>query len=170
GCWLTRVALVVVINLRNLISFDAVDRVRGFLLHEEVPEAAPPPLQGAGTWDNPWMIDALPFVDNGDTSSSSSQEVAVYSCSTANEGGPEIVYRLTLEAPTKLSVRVFDGDGVDVDIHALSAPSGGACLARHDSRVVLTAGPGDLYLSIDSYVAQGKPQAGTFRLTVVPIP
>jgi hypothetical protein len=170
GCWLTPEALGDGMNLRNLISLEALDRARRFLLEDQAPEAAPPPLKGSGTWADPKIIDALPFVDAGDTGASTTEEVGVYSCATANEGGPEIVYRLTLSALTKLSVRVFDGEGVDVDIHALSAPSGDACLARHDSRVVLTAGPGDLYLSVDTYVSQGKPQAGPFRMTVVPIP
>jgi hypothetical protein len=170
GCWLTPEALGDGMNLRNLISLEALDRARRFLLEDQAPEAAPPPLEGSGTWADPKVIDALPFVDVGDTSASITKEVDVYSCAAANEGGPEVVYRLTLAAPTKLSVRVFDGEGVDVDIHALAAPSGGACLARHDSRVVLTAGPGDLYLSVDTYVSQGAPQAGPFRLTVVPVP
>jgi hypothetical protein len=170
GCWLTSEALGDGMNLRNLVSLEALDRARRFLLEDQPPEAAPPPLKGSGTWADPKIIDELPFVDVGDTSASTTKEVDVYGCAAANEGGPEVVYRLTLAAPTKLSVRVFDGEGVDVDIHALSAPSGGACLVRHDSRVVLTAGPGDLYLSVDTYVSQGTPQAGPFRLTVVPIP
>jgi hypothetical protein len=170
GCWLTPEALGDGMNLRNLISLEALDRARRFLLEDQAPEAAPPPLPGAGTWSDPRVIDALPFVDSGDTSASTTSEVGVYGCSAANEGGPEIVYRLPLTAPTKLSIRVFDGEGVDVDIHALSAPSADACLARHDSRVVLTAGPGDLYLSVDSFVTGGAAQAGPFRLTVVPVP
>lgn len=170
GCWLTPEALGDGMNLRNLISLEALDRARRFLLEDQAPEAAPPPLPGGGTWSDPRVIDALPFVDTGDTSASTTSEVGVYGCSAANEGGPEIVYRLSLTAPTKLSVRVFDGEGVDVDIHALSAPSADACLARHDSRVVLTAGPGDLYLSVDSFVTGGAAQAGPFRLTVVPVP
>lgn len=170
GCWLTPEALGDGMNLRNLISLEALDRARGFLLNNQPPEDAPAPLSGAGTWENPREIDALPFVDDGDTSKSTTAVAQVYGCSTADEGGPEIVYRLSLSAPTKLSVRVFDGDGVDVDIHALSAPSADACLARNDKRVEITAGPGDLYLSVDTYVSNGAAQAGAYRLTVVPIP
>jgi hypothetical protein len=170
GCWLTPEGLANGMNLRNLISLEALDRARRFLLDKEAPEPAAPPLAGAGTWQDPWVVDALPFVDHGDTKKSTTSVVQEYGCSTANEGGPEVVYRLTLEKATKLSVRVFDGDGVDVDIHALSGPSGASCLARNDRRVLIEAGPGDLYLSVDSFVSQGSAQAGAYRLTVVPVP
>lgn len=169
GCWLTQDSLKKGMNLRNWISLEALDRARQFLLEGEVPEEAPPQLKGAGTWEDPRVIDALPFVDNGDTSTSATSIAKVYGCAATDEGGPEVVYRLTLPDTTKLSVRVLDGDGVDVDIHALSGPDAAACLARDDKRVVVTAGPGDLYLAVDTYVSKGVAQAGAYRLTVVPI-
>jgi hypothetical protein len=155
-------------NRRNQLTLAALDRIRRFLLEGEAPEPAPAPLAGEGTWKSPFEIESLPFVDDKDTSASAVSEANIYSCAAADEGGPEVVYRLTLTETTTLRARVFDGDGADVDLHFMADPGGAAnCIERADKVLEVTASPGTYWLSVDTYVASGQPQPGAYRLTVV---
>ena len=93
GCWFTDPALQLGVNQRNQLVLDSLDRVKRALVDGAPPEAGPPALAGSGTFPDPYLVDALPFVDSADTSSSPSSVAGVYSCAPQNEGGPEIVYR-----------------------------------------------------------------------------
>lgn len=170
GCWLTPEGLALGMNQRNLLTLEALDRARRFLIEGEPPEASPPPLAGAGTWRDPIVIDALPFVDGRDTSQSLVSEADLYSCGAQDEGGPEVVYRVVLDAPTTLRARVFDADSVDVDLQWLSGPSGAECVARGDKVLDVTAEAGTYWLTADSFVSGGAALAGAYRLTLVALP
>ena len=171
GCWLNEAGLAEGMNQRNLITLEALDRARRFLLESAAPEAAPPALAGKGTWEDPLVIDALPFVDDRDTNESTTSVVSAYSCGPQDEGGPEIVYRLTVNAQTKLRARVFDGGGVDVDLHLLGAEADGeSCIARADKLLDADVGPGTYWIAVDSYVSGGAAQSGPYRLTVIARP
>jgi hypothetical protein len=173
-CWLTAAGLAEAMNQRNWITLTALDRVRRFLLEADSrppPDPDPPSLAGSGTWDDPLVVDALPFIDVNDTSMSATSIANVYSCAPQNEGGPEIVYQVTLAAPTHLHMRVFEDPGVDVDLQWLSMPSASACLARADNDLDVMAPAGTYWLSIDSYVPSttGVAKAGAYRLTMVAV-
>jgi hypothetical protein len=170
GCWFTDPALLEGMNQRNRITLESLDRARRFLLAAAEPEPAPPDLAGAGTPDDPFVVDALPFVDDRDTSTSSSHAFDVYSCAPQDESGPELVYRITLEATTKLRATVYSDAGADIDLHWLTAPAADACVARDDKAIELTAGPGTYTLVADTFVTQGVPQSGGYRLTIVELP
>jgi hypothetical protein len=165
-CLLTPTGLTEGMNQRNLLTLQALDRARTFLEESAPAEDAPPPLDGAGTWEAPRVVDALPFVDVGDTSQSSTSVVDVYSCAPQNEGGPEIVYEVRLTQAATLRARVFEDPGVDVDLMWLDAPAAGACLQRADNVLDIQAQPGTYYLAIDTFVS-GQPKAGPYRLTLV---
>jgi hypothetical protein len=92
-----------------------------------------------------------------------------YSCSMANEGGPEIVYRLKLDSTKNLRIRVVDDGKVDIDVHFMSDPGGvDYCLGRNDQVLDVTAGPGTYWISADTYVdASGTALAGPYLLTVL---
>lgn len=79
-----------------------------------------------------------------------------YSCSTANEGGREFVYRLELRAPARIHALVLDRGTVDVDLHRLTAPSASMCAARDDRQLVADLPAGTHYFSVDSYVPAGS--------------
>jgi hypothetical protein len=64
------VALSEAMNQRNLLTLEALDRARRFVLEAEAPEERPAELAGEGTWENPFEIDSLPFVDDRDTTTS----------------------------------------------------------------------------------------------------
>jgi hypothetical protein len=169
SCWFDTNGLTEGMNQRNLITLEAIDRARRFLVENETPEPRPAELLGEGTWQSPYEIDALPFVDDRDTSIVKTSVANQYSCSMANEGGPEVVYRLKLDAPKNLRIRVIDAGTVDIDVHFMGDPGGAdQCIARSDKVLDVTAGPGTFWISADTYVdAAGKVLAGPYLLTVM---
>lgn len=169
ACWLGANGLTEGMNQRNLITLEALDRARRFFVESEAPEPRPAELIGEGSWQSPYEIDALPFVDDRDTSMVTTSVVNKYSCSMANEGGPEVVYRLKLDSMKKLRIRVVDDSMADIDVQFMEDPGGADhCLSRNDKVLDVTAGPGTYWISADTFVdAAGKALAGPYLLTVV---
>jgi hypothetical protein len=170
ACWFDADALLEGMNQRNLLTLQALDRARRFVLEGEGAEPAPPPLAGAGTWEEPFVIDSLPFVDDRDTAIQGVSVSADYSCGARDEGGPEVVYRLVLGAAATIRARVFDADGVDVDLQLMSDAGPGGCIARADGVVEAPLEAGSYLISADSFVAGGVAQSGVYRLVVVALP
>jgi len=170
GCWLTPPALQYGCNQRNRVTLESLDRARRFLLAQATPEKAPPSLTGAGTFSDPRQIDVLPFVDDGDTTQSTSMQANVYNCATQDESGPEIVYTLTLTAATTVRARVYTDTGVDVDLQWLTQPDATHCTSRNDKTLEVVAQPGTYFISVDTFVSAGVPKPGGYRLTVVAVP
>ncbi len=168
-CWLGAAVLTQGMNQRNLITLEALDRARRFLIESETPEQRPAELGGEGTWQAPYEIDALPFVDNRDTTGVQTSVANKYSCSMANESGPEIVYRLKLETTKNLRIRVIDDQNGDIDVQFMADPGGADnCLARGDKVLDVTAAPGTYWISADTFVdAAMNALPGTYLLTVV---
>ena len=157
-------------NVRNLLTIQALDRLRRVLAGEPAPDDAGPVRLGAGTAADPIQIEALPFGDVRDTRTPAQNIIAAYpGCrSAADEGGGEFVYRLDLAAPTTIRADLVDGDGVDIDLHLVVDPNdGNTCLQRHDREIVADLAPGTWYLVADTYVAAGAPQPGEFLLAIV---
>ncbi|MEZ4472879.1 MAG: hypothetical protein R3F60_19255 [bacterium] len=131
------------------------------------PDAAPgcPP----GTACNPIVIDRLPFTDDGDTRDAPAAAWNRYACAPdTDEGGGEVIYALDLDAPATVRIEVDDmpGDGVDVDVHLLSAADPAACIAR-DNRAVERALPaGRAFIAVDTWVGAEQAFPGPYRLTV----
>ena len=112
-------------------------------------------------------IGALPYVHSGNSAALPPGTIASYTCKAAiDESGPEQLYRFTLAAPAFVSAAVYDGEGVDVDVHLLSAPSGTACVARGDKHVGADLAAGTHWLAVDTYVSGGKAQSGAYTLEV----
>lgn len=170
-CWFDKDAMQFGSNQRNLITIEALDRAKRFLVDNEVPESSPPALEGIGSWEDPLIVDALPFAHAGDTSKSKVQVASSYSCApSSNEGGPEILYKLSVSRPMKLRARVYVDDGVDVDLHLLSMNTAAKCTARDNNTLVWNATPGENFLSVDTFVSSGTPRAGRFRITIAEVP
>ncbi len=167
GCWLTPPALQYGCNQRNRVTLESLDRVRRFLVAGTAAEAAPHGLAGTGTFADPRQIDALPFVDDGDTTKSTSKQANVYNCAAQDESGPEIVYTLTLTTAATVRARVYVDNNVDVDLHWLTQPDATHCTARNDKTLEVVAQPGTYYISVDSFVSGGVAKSGGYRLTVV---
>jgi lysophospholipase L1-like esterase len=157
-------------NVRNLLTLEALDRVRRVLAGEPPPDAGGPYRTGTGTAADPVLIEALPFGDVRNTHAAPQSALPEYpGCqSQADEGGGEFVYRLDLAAPARIRADVADGDGVDVDLHLLVDPTdAGTCLQRHDRQIVADLGAGTWYFVLDTYVAAGAPQPGEYLLAIV---
>jgi hypothetical protein len=170
-CWFDAAALSEGMNQRNLITLEALDRMRRYVLEGAPPESRPADLKGEGSWQSPFEIDSLPFVDDRDTTKSNVSVANVYSCSAADESGPEVVYRLSLSKLTQFRIHVLDGAGVDVDVHLMNDPGGAdQCIARADKQLDASLGPGTYWISVDTYVSAGNPQPGPYLLTVTELP
>ena len=111
------------------------------------------------------MIDRWPWTDLRSTAASSEDRFDRYdACSTADESGPEIVYRLEVPRPGTLHVWLVDRGTVDVDVHLLDA-SGAAtgCIARDNQELSVAVVAGTYFLVLDSWVdAGGVARAGEY--------
>ncbi len=117
-----------------------------------------------GTADAPIQIGAFPYTDYRWTAGAASDDIDVYNCSAADESGPEMLYRFHTDTGGQLTARVSDDSEVDIDIHVLTAPDGDSCLGRDDTEVSVYVPPGDVWLSLDSYVG-GQEYPGPYILT-----
>lgn len=119
-----------------------------------------------GTLADPIEITAFPYQDDRWTAGAASDLIDVYACKpTADESGPERLYRFTAATAGTLTAVVSDMDEVDIDVHVLSAPDGESCLGRDDTEVTVEVGPGEVWLSLDSYVGS-REFPGPYTLTV----
>jgi hypothetical protein len=166
-CVLTDAGLAFNYNVRNLATVEALDAARTILAGGPAPDAPiVPPVAGAGTDADPFVVDRLPFSHRFDTAGGERGRDAYPACDAGqDERGPEIVYQLTLTAPTPVRAIVLDGPDVDVDLHVLDG--GGVCVERADRLVDRTLPAGDHRIVVDTYVRAGVEQAGPYTLVVV---
>jgi hypothetical protein len=119
----------------------------------------------SGTVANPKVIAAFPYTDQGWTAGAASDAFDVYSCSDADESGPEVLYRVDLPAAGTLTAVVSDADGVDIDVQVLTAADADACIGRDDTEVSVHVDAGIVWLSLDTYVGSHE-ESGPYLLTV----
>lgn len=121
-----------------------------------------------GTHACPYKIGGFPFIHSADTAASTERELNVYSCSTLDESGPEVVYFFTVDRSGTLTVSVDDveGDDIDVDIHLLDADDPDACLERAHISFSKQIGPGRYFIVADTYVDGGQELCGPYTLEV----
>jgi MYXO-CTERM domain-containing protein len=124
---------------------------------------------GAGTLDDPTVVDALPYIVKGSTVMGPSDAIDSYSCDPAlDESGPEHIYRFNLEAPARVTAWVEgDGGSVDIDVHLLDGPEviGGVatqCATRANVIAEAEMSAGEHWVVVDSYA--GDAQAGSYVL------
>ncbi len=112
-------------------------------------------------------VSTFPFHFDGDTSTTGTPVFNSYNCAPGtNEGGAELVFQVTVPASGFLSAAVYDGTGVDVDIHILSARNAQSCVDRGDLHASADVTPGTWFVVVDTYVSGGTPQAGAFTLDI----
>lgn len=171
ACVLTDEGLQWGYNMRNLVALEGLDRAMAVLV-DDVPslDGEAPLFTGEGTLDDPIQIDVFPFAHASDTTLAPSSEIDVYPpCDDADESGPEMRYRLELEAPTPLRILVLDGPEVDVDVHVLEAGGDGdTCLTRADRRIEGELPAGSWDIVVDTWSAGGDTFAGEYLLVVLP--
>lgn len=171
ACRLTEEGLLWGYNMRNLVALESLDRTMAVLVDDapQLDEDAPL-FVGEGTHQDPVRIDAFPFAHTGDTSRSTTQGIDAYPpCDDADESGPEIRYRLELDAPTALRILVLDRPDVDVDIHILEADGDGdSCVARGDRRIEGELGAGTWDIVVDTWSDGGDTFVGEYLFVVLP--
>lgn len=107
----------------------------------------------SGTRGEPREITSFPYSDFRWTAGAASDVLDSYSCAPdTDESGPEVLYRFEAATRGLLEVVVSDDVGVDVDVHVLTAVDGEACLARDDTDVSVTVGPGTVWIAVDTWV------------------
>jgi len=135
---------------------------------EGAPAAEPaplPPVAGAGSDDDPFVIDQLPFSHTSDSGRGLRVRDRYPACDRGqDESGPEVVYRLELATATPVRVVVLDRGPVDVDVHLLS---GGTCVERADRLIDRTVAAGDHRIVVDTFVTGGGELAGAYTLVVL---
>lgn len=124
-------------------------------------------------------VTSFPFTDTADTSSEGTDLIASYDCAPdTNEGGPELLYRVTVPSDGFLSAAIHDGDGVDIDVHIVptldpAAPSGAGCVARGDLHAKADVTAGDYWIVADTWTnGAGAEQKGAFTIDIgfLPVP
>ncbi len=113
-------------------------------------------------------VDSLPFEHSGDTSTSSSRLFDSYSCSpSTDESGPEVLYRVSIDAVGALGVAIDDsGAGIDIDAHILSERDAETCLDRGNDDAHAPVEPGYVWVVADTYVSGGVEQVGHYTLSM----
>jgi hypothetical protein len=172
ACALTPEGLQHGYNTRNLLTLQALDRARRAVIEQEAaPDAPGPRLQGAGTPQDPFLIQNLPFVDLRDTREAPSQALDTYTGCQASqdESGPEWIYRLDLDRPATLRAHVFDRGQVDIDLHLMrNQPTEAACVHRAHQEIEAQLSPGTWFLALDTWVnGGGQALGGEYMLTVL---
>ncbi len=159
-------------NARNLLALRGLDRLRRTLLAEEpAPAPSEDPLEGEGTAASPFVVRELPFADLRDTRTEGSDEIDRYACGEQDESGRELVYRLVVTEPIRVSLLAVGRGGVDVDVHLLEGDvSGETCRERADRRIETTLGPGIWSVAIDTFVEEGEEQGGETLVVFTPRP
>ena len=88
-----------------------------------------------------------------------------YSCApSTDESGREVVYRVEVPADGFLSAAVTEANGVDVDVHLLSALDAQACLARGNFHAKADVTAGTYYVVVDTY--GGAANAGAYTVDI----
>jgi len=173
GCRFDATGLLAGYNVRNWITLEALDRVRRVVI-DGAPAPDTPlrnPLEGSGTAEDPFVIDALPFADYRDTRAAPSDAIDEYTgCSASqNESGPEVYYALDLSESTSIGALVVDRAGVDIDLHLLEdSPDPANCLVRDDTYLEETLPTGHYVLVLDTWAnASGTPLPGEYLFVVL---
>jgi hypothetical protein len=132
----------------------------------DIPSDVWTPCTPDGSRACPFRIESLPFSDTRDTAAAGEATFDTYSCSTADESGPEIVYELHVDTVATLKVSVECQAPVDIDVHLLDGDDPNACLARNDASFEYAITPGRYLVVADTFVEGGTALSGTYTLHV----
>lgn len=158
AAWLDAGSLHYGVNSRNLVTLEALARVKALIVDRSpAPDAVAARLSGSGTPIDPYRIPGLPFADFRNTQDSSSTMFSDYAGSTVSTAGPECVYRLVLNHDQKLRILALDKGTDAVRLYLLDqsgTPAG--CLAADDAMIAQGFVAGTYFLVVDSRAAGGE--------------
>jgi len=135
-------------NVRNLITLQALDRLRRVLSEAEpAPDPGAPRLAGDGSHERPFRIESLPFSDMR-AFGSIDRGASRLRCLPAGDSPVALAaYRLQLARPTALRILALD--------------AGARAL-----RLSLASSPGGARLSTDARIIAGRLEAGLYEIGV----
>lgn len=143
------------------------DKLSYYLIDvRDIPPDVWAPCTPDGTHACPYRIDSLPFSDTRDTGAQGESSFEVYSCSAADESGPEIVYELRIDRSGTLTVAVDCTAPIDIDVYLLDGDDKNACLGRADKTLTYDITPGRYLVVADTYVDNGTVLSGLYNLRV----
>ena len=148
ACLLTSAGLAYGYNMRNLITVEALARVRA-AIDGAPPSSSAPTRTGHGLHADPFVA-SLPLVDLGTTSAG---DLAIdHGCGGAG-AAHEITYRVELGSPTTIAAHVIGHAGSNPDVHVIQ---NGSCIATGDRSVTVTASAGPLTIVVDTAGSDGE--------------
>lgn len=162
-CVLTSTGLTSGHNVRNLITLEALDRVRNALAGT-ASETIATTRTGTGHLADPFLM-TLPAIDLGDVRGGDALLSSI-GCGAPPQAGRELVYRFDLPASIMIAATVVDRGGVDVSVQILTGsidPS--ACVAWGAGGASAVVGPGPVYVVVDTAATSVE---GEFVLVVEP--
>lgn len=123
------------------------------------------PTSNTGTCGNPIAISCgVPY--NGTTVDGQSNFNGYTSCAPQNEFGKEKIHEISISDSSNITATLSNLNGVDLDVHILSACNTSACIARGDVSALATAlPPGNYYVVVDGYGSNSS-QQGSYTLNV----
>lgn len=156
--WLDAASLHYGRNLRNLVTLDALARVKALLVdNAPAPDGVVARLPGLGSPAEPFRIPDLPYADMRSTAESTSAVLDGYAGSAVAVPGPELVYRLVLNRTMNLRILALDKGAGLVRVHLLGAEASAAgCLAAADAMIVRELPGGTYHIAVDSRSTGGE--------------
>ena len=125
---------------------------------------------GAGTWDDPFIVESFPFFHEDNTAESLERQVDAYACAPdIDESGAEVVYLLSVPAAGFVVASVEESAGdVDVDLHLMAGTDPDSCLDRGNrDALYFFGGASATYLVADTWVNSSQEElAGPYALQV----
>jgi hypothetical protein len=165
AAWLDAESLHHGTNLRNLLTLDALARMKTLVVDgAAAPDAIVSRLPGSGTPATPFLIPGVPFADFRDTHDAPSSALDGYAGSSVPVPGPEYVYRLVVQSRSILRILAIDKGAAAVRLHLLGATvAASGCLEDDDAMILREFEPGTYHIVVDSR----SPMGGEFSLLVL---
>jgi peptidoglycan/LPS O-acetylase OafA/YrhL len=154
GCVLTSAGLQYGYNVRNLLTLEALGRVRAALAGSASDSSAST-RSGDGRESSPFAS-SLPLIDLGDTRVSEAH--IDHGCGASS--GHQVAYRISVPSPTTIDAYVVDRPGAEVDVRILVA---GTCVAAGDAGASATVPAGTVDVLVDARSASSE---GEFLVVV----
>jgi hypothetical protein len=121
-----------------------------------------------GSPDAPREVDANPFYETFWLVEGPSRALDAYACAPGDDrSGPEVLYRVRLDAPGRLRGRVADDAGGDMALFLLSAADPATCLSWTEAELApIPLEAGEWWLAVEPRVTDGVATPGAFALSV----
>lgn len=138
-------------NVRNLVTLQALDRLRRALSSSEPPpDKDVPRLAGDGSPERPFRIDALPFADLRAPGPAAGRRSIPTCGRPSSPAAARVTYRLALARPTALRILALDAGARAVRVSLVNDLAGMPCLAADERMIAGALEPGLYELAVEA--------------------